>query len=189
MRLARNVFAEVISSLDPRQLVFLDEFGCNTAMTRRYARSLKGSRAYGTCPVNYGPNVTVAGAIRLDGVVTAMRLEGAMDGEAFLAFTTHLLAPELRPGDVVVMDNLASHKVQGVAEAIEAVGASVLYLPPYSPDFNPIEMCWSKIKEFLRSQAARTRESLDHALAQGLDLVSFSDLVGWFKHCGYLQPI
>lgn len=169
--------------------MFLDEFGCNTAMARRFARALKGQRAHGKCPVNYGPNVTVVGAIRLDGVVTAMSIDGAIDGETFLAFTEGFLAGSLRPGDVVVMDNLASHKVEGVVEAIEAVGASVLYLPPYSPDFNPIEMCWSKVKEYLRSQAARTKESLNRALAQGLDLVSFSDLIGWFKHCGYIQPI
>lgn len=158
-------------------------------MTPRYARSLKGQRAHGYCPINYGPNVTVTGAIRLDGVVTALSMDGAMDGETFLAFTHQFLVPELRPGDVVVMDNLASHKVAGVVETIEAAGASVLYLPPYSPDYNPIEMCWSKVKEFLRTQATRTRESLERALAQGLDLVSFSDLIGWFKHCGYIQII
>jgi transposase len=167
----------------------LDEFGCNTAMSRRFARALRGQRAHGHCPINYGPNVTVVGAIRLEGVVTAMSLEGAMDGEAFVAFTEGFLAGSLRPGDVVVMDNLASHKVEGVVEAIEAVGASVLYLPPYSPEYNPIEMCWSKVKAFLRAQAARTKESLDRALAQGLDLITFRDLIGWFKHCGYVEAI
>lgn len=157
-------------------------------MTRRFARSLKGQRARGSCPVNHGPNVSVAGAIRLSGVVTALVLDGAYDGEAFITFTTACLAPALSPGDVVVMDNLASHKVEGVIEAIEAVGARVLYLPPYSPDFNPIEMCWSKVKEYLRSQAARTSEALDSAIARGLDLVTNSDLLGWFKHCGY-EPV
>lgn len=154
-------------------------------MTRRFARALRGQRARGKCPVNYGPNVSVVGAVRLDGLVEALVLDGAFDGEAFMAFTTQLLAPSLRPGDVVVMDNLASHKIVGIVEAIEAVGARVLYLPPYSPDFNPIEMCWSKVKEFLRSQAARTSKALDEAIARGLELVTCSDLRGWFKHCGY----
>lgn len=182
---ARRAFAIEIAAVPPSKLVFLDEFGCNTAMTRRFARALQGQRAYGSCPLNYGPNVSVAGAIRLDGVVAAMVLDGAYDGEAFLAFTTDILAPELRPGDVVVMDNLASHKVHGVVEAIEAAGARVIYLPPYSPDFNPIEMCWSKVKEYLRAQAARTSKALDDAIARGLDLVTISDLRGWFGHCGY----
>jgi transposase len=168
--------------------VFLDEFGCNTAMTRHFARALQGQRAFGSCPVNYGPNVSVAGAIRLDGVVAALIVDGAFDGEAFVAFTQSVLAPCLRADDVVVMDNLASHKVSGVVEAIEAVGARVMYLPPYSPDFNPIEMCWSKVKEYLRAQAARTSKALDDAIARGLDLVTLSDLSGWFGHCGYANP-
>jgi len=154
-------------------------------MTRRFSRSLQGQRAYGSCPVNYGTNVSVVGAVRLEGVVEAMILEGAFDGESFLAYIAEFLAPALRPGDVVVMDNLASHKVTGVVAAVEAVGARVLYLPPYSPDFNPIEMCWSKVKEYLRAQAARTRGALDDAIARGLELVTLSDLRGWFKHCGY----
>lgn len=182
---ARKAFAIEIAAIDPRRLVFLDEFGCNTAMTRRFARALQGQRAYGRCPVNYGPNVSVVGAVRLEGVVEALVVDGAFDGEAFRAFTTELLAPALRPGDVVVMDNLASHKLKAVIQAIEAVGARVLYLPPYSPEFNPIEMCWSKVKEYLRSQAARTSKALDDAIARGLDLVTLSDLHGWFKHCGY----
>jgi len=114
-----------------------------------------------------------------------MIVDGAFDGEAFTAFTTAFLAPALKPGDVVVMDNLASHKLQAVIQAIEAVGARVLFLPPYSPDYNPIEMCWSKVKEYLRSQAARTSKALDDAIARGLELITLSDLVGWFKHCGY----
>ena len=154
-------------------------------MARRFARAPKGQRAVGSCPVNYGPNVSVVGAIRLAGVVTAMIVDGAFDGEAFTAFTTAFLAPALKPGDVVVMDNLASHKLQAVIQAIEAVGARVLFLPPYSPDYNPIEMCWSKVKEYLRSQAARTSKALDDAIARGLELITLSDLVGWFKHCGY----
>lgn len=167
------------------RLVFLDETSTNSAMHRRYARSLRGSRAEGVAPVNYGDNISLVGAVRLDGVVTAMSLPGAFDGEAFLAFTTSFLAPELRPDDVVLMDNLGSHKVKGVREAIEAVGARLVYLPPYSPDLNPIEKCWSKVKHILRSIGARTKEGLHQAMAQALDLVTLKDLNGWFKHCGF----
>lgn len=175
--------------LAPEAQVFVDEFGCNTAMTRLHARSLVGERAYGSCPVNYGPNVTVAAAIRQDGVVAAMQLDGAMDGEAFLVFVREVLAPELRPGDNVWMDNLASHKVPGVAEAIAAVGATVRYLPPYSPDFNPIEMCISKIKQSIRAAAPRNKKALDVAVTQGLEAVSPSDTAACLEHCGYSQPM
>lgn len=156
-------------------------------MARRFARSLKGQRAYASAPINYGANISVVGAMRLgEGICAAMSLEGAFDGDAFLAYTTEILAPVLRPGDVVVMDNLASHKVPGVAKAIEAVGARVLYLPPYSPDFNPIEMAWSKVKEWLRSQAARTQETLDAAITKGLARITPQDVLGYFGHCGYV---
>jgi transposase len=158
-------------------------------MHRRYARSLRGERAEGDAPVNYGPNISVIGAIRLEGVVTAMTIEGAVDGEVFLAFTERMLAPELRPGDVVIMDNLAAHKVTGIREAIEAVGARLIYQPPYSPDLNPIEKCWAKIKHLLRSIGARTKKALYQALAQSLDLVTLQDLLGWFKFCGYGQAV
>lgn len=171
------------------KLVFLDETSTNSAMHRRYARSLRGTRADGSAPVNYGDNISLIGAIRLDGITTAMTIAGAVDGDAFVAFTQHLLVPELRPGDVVVMDNLAAHKVKGVREAIEAVGARLIYQPPYSPDLNPIEKCWSKVKHILRSIGARTKESLHQAMAQALDRVTLSDLLGWFKHCGYGQAM
>lgn len=161
--------------------------GINIAMTRRYARSERGERAEGSAPVNHGENVSVIGAIRLDGVVTAMEIEGAVDGEVFRAFTVGLLAPELKADDIVIMDNLGAHKVQGIKEAIEAVGARLIYLPPYSPEFNPIEKCWSKVKHLLRSIGARTKEALHQALARALDLVTLQDLIGWFKHCGYGQ--
>lgn len=166
-------------------MVFLDECSTNTAMERRYGRAPCGARAEGAAPVNYGDNISVIGAIRLEGIVTAMTIAGAVDGDVFKAFTSEFLAPELKPGDVVVMDNLAAHKVAGVREAIEAVGARLIYLPPYSPDLNPIEKCWAKVKHFLRSFAARTKEALYQKLAQSLDLVTLKDLLGWFNHCGY----
>jgi len=165
--------------------VFLDEFGCNRAMTRRYARAPKGKRAIGYAPVNYGENVSVVAAMRLDGLTASMQIEGAMTGDAFLAYVQQVLVPTLRPGDIVVMDNLGSHKVDGIAQAIRSAGAELRYLPPYSPDYNPIELCFSKIKTFLRKAEARTAEGLDHALTQAFQLVTLKDIRGWFKHAGY----
>lgn len=124
-------------------------------------------------------------AIRLEGVVTAMVTEGAMNTLLFHGFVEKFLAPELRPGDIVVMDNLSSHKASCVAEAIEAVGAEVWYLPPYSPDFNPIELMWSKVKNLLRSLAARTKRTLINAIGKALNAVTPEDAAGWFVHDGY----
>lgn len=167
------------------RLIFLDEAGVNLAMTRRYARSPRGQRAYSSAPINYGPNVSVLGAIGLRGVVTAMSIDGPIDGAIFRAFVEQFLAPELRPGDVVVMDNLSVHKVTGIEAAIVAAGAELVYLPPYSPDLNPIEACWSKVKAWMRKQAARTRDVLEDALTEAFDRISGHDILGWFKHCGY----
>lgn len=154
-------------------------------MHRRYARSLRGTRAEGQAPVNYGPNHSVIGAIRLDEIVTALTFEGATDGNAFKAFTTHFLAPKIKPGDIVIMDNLSAHKVDGIRATIENAGAELLYLPSYSPDFNPIELCWSKFKHWIRTIGARTKEALYLAMAQSFDRITSNDLKGWFNHCGY----
>ncbi len=178
-----------MSNLDPERFIFIDEAGVNLAMTRRYGRAPRGQRAEGRAPVNYGPNVTIIGAIRLSGVVTALSIEAATDAEIFIAFTEKCLAPELKPGDIVFMDNLGAHKDTKVRAAIEARGAQLVLLPPYSPDLNPIEQCWSKIKGYLRSVGARTKETLYQALVQGFDLVTLKDLFGWFKYCGYHKPV
>lgn len=166
-------------------MVFLDEFGCNAGMTRRYARAPKGKRVKGYAPINYGPNVSVLAAMRHDGITTAMRIPGPTTGEVFLAFLRQFLLPTLRPGDVVVMDNLSAHKVSGVQEVLAEAGARPYYLPPYSPDYNPIEMCFSKLKGILRAKAAETLEGLDQALTQAFNLISSQDTAGWVKHCGY----
>lgn len=154
-------------------------------MTRRYARGQSGKRVRSYAPVNYGPNVSVLAAMRQDGIEAAMRVEGATNGAVFLAFLKHFLVPKLKQGDIVVMDNLAAHKVDGVHQLITSAGARVLYLPPYSPDYNPIELAFSKIKGFLRSKAAWTKESLDQALTQAFACVTASDTAGWIGHCGY----
>ncbi len=154
-------------------------------MTRSYARAPIGQRAIGYAPVNYGDNVSVVAAMRLDGMTASMQIDEAMTGDAFLAYVNQVLVPTLKPGDIVIMDNLGSHKVQGIAQAIRSAGAEIRYLPPYSPDFNPIELCFSKIKALLRKAEARTKESLDQALTQAFQSITLKDIRGWFKHAGY----
>jgi transposase len=127
----------------------------------------------------------MVGAIGVNGLNAAMSFEGAMNGEVFRVFVELVLSPTLKPGEVVVMDNLSSHKVKGIKEAIERRGARLLYLPPYSPDFSPIEPCWSKVKTFLRKTKARTVDTLNEAIDQAIDQVTSSDAKGWFRHCGY----
>jgi transposase len=173
------------SHVDARRLVFVDESGCNIAMTRAYAWAREGTRAHGHVPKNWGDNVSMMGAIGLDGLRTLATLEGAVDSEAFGGFVGHFLAPVLHPGDIVLWDNLSVHKAAGAREAIEAVGAQLVWLPPYSPDFNPIEECWSKLKALLRSAAARTREELDKAIAKAMAAITAADAAGWFTHAGY----
>lgn len=174
-----------MAKLCASRLVFLDEFGCHRGMTRRFARAFLGERAIDYAPINYGDNISVIAAMRLDGIPTALSINGAVNGDIFLAFVRDLLVPTLRPGDTVIMDNLGAHRVAGVREAIESAKAHLLYLPPYSPDLNPIEQCISKLKAFLRSVAARTKEGLDQALAQAFDTVTQADILGWVEHAGY----
>lgn len=154
-------------------------------MTSRYGRAAPGERVQESVPKNYGENVSMLATISLAGLDAPMTISGAVDGIVFLEYVKQVLCPTLTEGDVVVMDNLSAHKVKGVCEAIEEVGASVLYLPPYSPDLNPIEKCWSKIKTYVRQAKARTREALEQALKEALKLVTKKDAEGWFKSCGY----
>ena len=154
-------------------------------MTRLYGRGHKGERVLGSIPIDHGPNVTIIGSIGLDGIGAAMSFEGAVTGDIFRVFVGQVLGPTLCEGDVVIMDNLPSHKVKGIEEAIESRGATLIYLPPYSPDFSPIEECWSKVKAWLRKIKARTLEALDEAIVDALDQVTTSDAAGWFTHCGY----
>ena len=164
---------------------FVDESGVNLAMTRLYGRAPRGERAVGSTPINYGSNITIIGALGVGGLDALMTVEGATDGEVFRAYVERALCPSLRPGEVVVMDNLGAHKVSGIREAIESRGARLIYLPPYSPDLSPIERCWSKIKTALRAAGARTRRALERAIKQAIATVSESDALAWFAHCGY----
>lgn len=158
-------------------------------MAREYGRAPSGERVEDDKPYNHGENVSLVGALGLSGLRTLMTLGGAIDGVAFVAFVRIFLVPMLRPGDIVMMDNLSVHKVVGVREAIQAAGATLHYLPSYSPDLNPIERCWSKLKALLRSAGARTREALDSAIAEAMKAITAADAAGWFTHGGYFyQP-
>ncbi len=181
----RKDFKNRVSRIDPRRLKVIDESGVNTSMTRLYGRAPKGERVLGSVPHDHGPNVTIIGSISLEGVEAAMSFEGAVNGDIFRVFVEQVLAPTLREGDVVVMDNLPSHKVRGIEEAIQSRGAQLLYLPPYSPDLSPIEECWSKVKTWLKKMAARTVDALYEAIEHAFNQVTKSDLAGWFRHCGY----
>jgi transposase len=164
---------------------FIDESGMNLAMTRLFGRAPRGERVVDTVPQNYGPNVTIIGALSLHGLEAVMTVDGATDGDVFQAYVEQVLGPTLVAGDVVIMDNLGAHKVARIREALAQRGAQVVYLPPYSPDLSPIEPCWSKVKTALRQAKARTREALEGALGQGLSTVTAVDARNWFVHCGY----
>jgi transposase len=155
-------------------------------MTRLYGRAPKGERVIGAVPQHYGANVTMLAALGSHSVEAVMTIDGATDAEVFRTYVAQVLRPTLRPGDIVIMDNLRAHKAAGIREAIEQAGAQLLYLPPYSPDLAPIERCWSKqLKSSLRTAEARTCEALDEAIAQALATITASDARGWFQHCGY----
>ena len=169
-----------------RRLIFLDETGCNLNLARRYGRAPKGVRLVDkSVPRNTPPNRSLVGAMSHEGLLTSMELEGTIDGDAFFVFLENFLGPCLCHGDVVLMDNLSTHKSARMAQAITRRGAEVVFLPRYSPDFNPIEGAWSKLKAYLRKVAARTPKALDRALARGLARITAANARGWFQHAGY----
>lgn len=174
--------------LDPTTLVFVDESGTNLAMTPRYGRAPRGRRVVGVVPRNHGPNVTLLAAMGSDGIAAAMTMTGAADGEVLGLFVDRILAPSLRPGQVVVWDNLSAHKNRRVRDRIEAAGCQVRFLPPYSPDFSPIEHAFAKLKTRLRQANARSRPALEDAIAAGLAAITARDAHAWFRHCGYDLP-
>lgn len=154
-------------------------------MTRRYGRALRGERIREGTPAGHWSMLTLLGAITTQGMLASMTVESATDGDVFLAYLEEVLCPCLQPGQIVIADNLSAHKVGGVRQKIEAAGAKLLYLPPYSPDFNPIEKAWSKIKQHLRKSKARSLERLQQCVTEALHTVTSQDAVGWFRHCGY----
>ncbi|WP_420966021.1 IS630 family transposase [Bradyrhizobium sp. B120] len=182
---AREEWFEGQIDLDPERLVFIDETSANTKMARLHGRSPRGERCRAAIPHGHWKTTTFTAGLRSDGLIAPLVLDGPMDGDAFLAYVEQLLAPSLRPGDTVIMDNLPAHKVHGVREAIQAVGASLLYLPPYSPDFNPIEMAFSKLKALLRAAAARTMPDLWQAIANALKRFSPEECQNYLVAAGY----
>ena len=186
MQAERARYRGLSATLDLRRLKFIDESGINIAMTRLYGRAPRGARALGRAPQNYGQNVTILGALSCTGLEAVMTIEGATDSDVCRAYVQEVRCPTLNEGDSVSADNLAAHKAAGVQEAIAANGAQLLYLPPYSPDLNPIEPCWSKIKTFLRAAKARTRPALEEAVTWALATITEADARAWFAHCGYV---
>ena len=164
--------------------MFVDESGVSTAMARRYARAPAGARAVGVVPAGHWRQLTILGGLSLEGLVACMSIEAATDRDVFHAFVAHVLVPALKPGQVVVLDNLSSHKPPAVRALIEGAGCTLLYLPPYSPDFNPIEQTFSKDKGLLRTAEASTRGALVGAMGAALSAVSAQDAAGFFGHCG-----
>ena len=168
--------------------MLVDETGTNTAMARRYGRAPRGQRVDGPVPHGHWKVVTLTAAIRMDGIGGCLAFDGATNALTFETYIEKVLAPTLRPDDIVVMDNLAVHKGPAVERAIQAAGAELRYLPAYSPDLNPIEKMFSKFKGYLRTRAARTVDRLYEAIGDALHTVTHQDIAGWFRSCGYSTP-
>lgn len=172
-------------ALDITRLVFLDETGAKTNMTRLYGRALHGERVIDHAPHGHWCTTTIIGAMRLDGSTACMSVEGATDKIIFREYVRHILIPTLRPGDIVILDNLSAHKDEQTQTLIEQAGAEVRFLPPYSPDLNPIEKMWGKIKTYLRAAEARSEQALQEKIGAALKTVTANDVRGWFSACGY----
>ena len=181
----RAEFRVIQEILPIEEIVFLDEFASNIAMTRTRARAPQGLRAETVEPFQRGQNISTIAALGLRGVFAPMMIEGALNSEVFELYVEHLLVPELRAGNWVLLDNVKFHYSPRAISLIEAAGAVVLHIPAYSPDFNPIEECISKLKECLRALKARTKRKLYNALAKAIGKVTAADILGWFKHAGY----
>jgi transposase len=181
----REAWFELQPDLDPTKLVFLDETGATTKMARLRGRSPRGERCRAAVPHGHWKTTTLIAGLRLGGLTAPMVIDGAMNGEAFTAYADTFLAPTLSPGDVVVLDNLPAHKVSGARAAIERAGATLVFLPPYSPDFNPIEQAFAKIKALLRKAAARTVQALDAAIAAALEAFTTRECANYFTNSGY----
>jgi transposase len=182
---ARAAWRAAAAQLDPEQLVFVDESGTNISLTRVYGWAPHHQRATGSVPRNHGKNTTLVAALAPDGLHEPWMIEGAMDTDSFTWYITEQLAPTLRPGQVVVVDNLSAHKADRIRQAIEARHCHLLFLPPYSPDFTPIEQAFSKIKAILRGLGARTREALQEAVGLAIEAITPHDAAAWFAHAGY----
>ena len=181
----RRAWFEAQPGLDPDRLVFVDETGASTKMARRCGRAVRGQRCRAPVPHGHWKTTTFVGALRLGGMTAPMVLDGAMHGAAFLAYVEQVLVPTLSPGDIVVMDNLSAHRSAAVRDAICRAGAELRFLPPYSPDLNPIEMAFSKFKAYLKRRAARTVTQLDEAIAQAVSTYTPNECHNYFAAAGY----
>lgn len=179
----------VAGRVDPGRLVFVDEMGANTSLSPIYAYSAVGQRARCSVPRNRGKNTTLLSSMSVGGMGPSLAVDGPTDRAVFEAYLERVLVPSLRAGQVVVMDNLSAHKGERVKELIESRGCELLYLPPYSPDLNPIEEAFSKVKGLLRKAEARTRYALVEAMGRALSTVSARDARGFFEHCGYRPQV
>ena len=185
MKRQRTLFQKVVAELNVTQFKFLDESSVNLSLTRLYGRAAPDQRVVDHVPQPAGPQTTTLAVIGLTGIAAPLVLSGAVNGTVFQGYIADCVVPTLQPGDVLFMDNLPAHKVAGIEALIEAQGARLIYLPPYSPDFNPIELAWSKVKTTLRRLKARTLPDLIEALKQALLAITLQDIQGWFAHCGY----
>jgi transposase len=183
---ARTAYRQRTTTLALQRLKFVDEAGVNRALTRLYGRAPKGERAIGSVPQNYGENITLLGALGVDGIQAVMTVNGATDAEVFRTYIKQVLGPTLVPGDIVVLDNLSAHKATGIQQALARRRVRRIFLPPYSPDLSPMELCLSKLKTALRAAKARTREALDTAVQKAMETVTAIDARNWFRHCGYV---
>jgi len=166
-------------------VIFLDESGVTTRMTRLWGRAPKGQRIREATPQGHWQVLTTLAAMSQRGIEAAMTIASPTDGDVFTTYVQQVLSPKLQPGDVVVLDNLSAHKITGIRALIEARGAQLLYLPPYSPDLNPIELAWSKFKQYLRTAKSRTADALDQAVTEALQTITPDNAAAWFRHCGY----
>jgi transposase len=185
---ARAAWREAVAALNPAQLVFVDESGTHTSLTRLYGWAPHDQRATGSVPRNHGKNMTLVAALMPDGLQVPWTIEGAMDTAAFERYVQEVLGPTLRPGQIVVVDNLSVHKAESIREAIAARHCDLLFLPPHSPDCTPIEQAFSKIKAILRGLGARVRDALVEAIRLAVDAITREDAVPWFAHAGYALP-
>jgi transposase len=181
----RAAWRERMPGLDPKKLVFIDETGANTKLTRRYGRAPRGQRLVDAVPHGHWKTTTFVAALRSEGLVAPMVIDGAMNGDLFVAYAQQVLVPTLRAGDIVVMDNLASHKRVAAVQAIERAGGSVVYLPPYSPDLNPIELAFAKVKGRLRAAELRTIDKVEDFFGTVHDAFTTQECRNYIRHAGY----
>ena len=185
MQEQRAAFRQEVAGWDVKHFKFLDESSVNTSMTRLYGRAEPGVRVVDSAPLHSGSQTTTLAVLGVTGVSAPLVLPGAVNGMVFHGYIAQCVAPSLQPGDILFVDNLSAHKVAGLAELVRARGARLVYLPPYSSDFNPIEHAWSKVKAILRRLKARTADALLEALRKALLAITPQDIHGWFAHCGY----